>query len=98
VHHQQCRDNRDEQQRDNLQHQALQPVHRVVDEADGYLFCITDNSLVLLRDRLAKIIDRRLAFNGQVLEDREPFALSEPDRVGEVRRDRSDGGPPPGSP
>ena len=46
----------------------------------------------------SKIIDRRLAFNGQVLEDREPFALSEPDRVGEVRRDRSDGGPPPGSP
>ena len=75
MHHQQCRDNRDEQHRDNLQHQALEPVHGVVDEADGYLFCITDNSLVLLRDRLAKIIDRRLAFKGQVLEDREPFAL-----------------------
>ncbi len=66
----------------------------VVDEADGDLFCITDNGLVLLGDRLAKLINRRLAFNGQVLEDRKPFALREPDRAGEVRRDGIDGGPP----
>jgi len=76
-----------EQQPDHLKYQTLEPIHRAVDEAIGNVFCIGDDGRVLLRDRLAKIVDRRLAPEGQVLEDRKPFALREINRAAEVRRD-----------
>ena len=94
AHHHQRREGGYEQHPDHLQHETFEPIHCAVDEAIGDLLCIADEGLVLFRDRLAKIVDRRLSLEGQVFEDRKPFALREVDRAGEVRRDGIDCLPP----
>jgi hypothetical protein len=48
----------------------------VVDEADGYPFCIADDGLMFLDDRLAKIIDRDLSLDRRARSVKSPPPLA----------------------